>query len=46
MHIKRLIDKLEDMEEKLKDSMIPFLCKIFSNFHDNKDVWMRAVDII
>lgn len=34
-----MIEELEDAEDKLKDNMIPFLCKIFSDFHDQKNIW-------
>jgi hypothetical protein len=32
--IKRLVNELEEAEEKLKDAMSPFLQAIFSRFHD------------
>lgn len=32
--IKDLVDRLETAEEQLKDAMIPFLCAIFTRFHE------------
>ena len=37
---------LEDAEEKLKDAMVPFLCAIFSRFHQQKDIWSRIISIL
>ena len=32
--IKAMVDRLEDAEEALKSEMVPFLCAIFSRFHE------------
>lgn len=32
--IKVLVEQLEPAEERLKDAMVPFLCAIFSRFHE------------
>ena len=44
--IKKLVDQLEDAEETLKEAMVPFLCAIFSRFHEQKDVWTRAINVL
>lgn len=44
--IKALVDKLEIAEDKLKDAMSPFLTAIFGKFHDKKQVWLQAVNIL
>ena len=41
-----MIDELELAEEKLKDALTPFLCAIFQKFHEYKDIWNRALDVI
>jgi len=40
------VDRLETAEESLKDAMVPFLCAIFTRFHEQKDTWSRLVSII
>jgi len=44
--IKKLVDHLENAEERLKEAMVPFLCAIFSRFHEMKDVWTRAINVL
>ena len=44
--LKDLVDKLETAEEALKDAMIPFLCAIFTRFHDQKDMWDKILNVL
>lgn len=44
--IKELVDHLESAEETLKDAMVPFLCAIFTRFHEKKEIWSRLVSIM
>lgn len=44
--IKQLIDELEVAEERLKDALTPFLCALFSKFHEQKDLWNQGVELI
>ena len=44
--IKRLVNELEEAEEKLKEAMSPFLQAVFSRFHDQRDLWIRLVSIV
>lgn len=46
LEIKNIVDRLEDAEEALKSDMVPFLCAIFSRFHEKKDTWTSLVSII
>ena len=41
-----MIDELEVAEEKLKDALTPFLCAIFQRFHEHKELWNRALDVV
>ena len=43
--IQKLVDRLEEAEEALKDAMMPFLAAIFGQFHDLKDTWDGIVNI-
>ena len=41
-----MIDRLEHAEDILKDAMIPFLCAIFTQFHDQREIWTNLVSIL
>lgn len=41
-----MVEKLEIVEERLKDAMVPFLVSIFSKFYDYKHIWQAAVSIL
>jgi DNA mismatch repair protein MSH6 len=41
-----LVDELERAEDLLKDAMVPFLCAIFSRFHEQKDTWTSLVSVL
>ncbi len=44
--IKKLIDELETKEESLQDALSPFLCTLFSRFHQKKEVWNSALSLL
>ena len=44
--LRDLVDRLEIAEEALKDAMIPFLCAIFTRFHEHKDMWDKILNVI
>lgn len=37
--IKHLVERLEVVEDKLKDALSPFLTAIFADFHSKKAIW-------
>jgi len=43
-HIKDLVEKLEEVEEKLKMMLSLFACFLFSHFHRHYPVWDRFID--
>ena len=44
--IKKLVDELETAEERLQDALSPFLCTLFKRFHDSKDTWNAAINLL
>jgi DNA mismatch repair ATPase MutS len=44
--IKRLIDELETAEERLQDALSPFLCALFRRFHERKETWNAALNLL
>jgi DNA mismatch repair protein MSH6 len=44
--IKAYVEELERAEDVLKDAMVPFLCAIFTRFHEKKDMWSRLVSVL
>jgi DNA mismatch repair ATPase MutS len=34
------------VEERLQDALSPFLCTLFSRFHERKDIWNAALNLI
>ena len=40
------MDRLETEEERLQDALSPFLCTLFRRFHERKDVWNAALNLI
>ena len=44
--VKQLVDQLETAEDALKEAMVPFLCAIFSRFHEKKEIWTQLVSIL
>ena len=41
-----MTEDLDRAEEHLKDAMVPFLCAIFTDFHNEKDMWTKVVSIV
>lgn len=41
-----MVDELETAEERLKDALTPFLCALFSKFHEHKDLWNQAMSML
>jgi len=37
---------LELAEERLKEAITPFLCTIFSAFHEQKELWQQALNVV
>ena len=44
--LKKLVDELDTEEERLQDALSPFLCTLFSRFHERKDTWNAALNLI
>lgn len=44
--IKLLVDELEVAEERLQDALSPFLCTLFHRFHERKDLWNSALQLL
>lgn len=44
--IKKLLEDLEEAEEVLKQSIIPFICSLFLHFHSKSSIWGRAVSCL
>jgi len=44
--IKKLIDELETQEEHLQDALSPFLCTLFSKFHEQKELWNACLSLL
>jgi DNA mismatch repair ATPase MutS len=42
----RIIHKLEEAEENLKDAMIPFLMKMFGKFFESRELFTRAIECV
>ena len=41
--IKKLVDQLEDAEEIVNQTLVPFIASIFSHFYSKKEIWDRLV---
>ena len=44
--IKKIVEELENAEEKLREAFTPFLKTLFTKFHEKKFVWDSLVNII
>jgi hypothetical protein len=41
--LRRIIDELEEAEENLKNTLIPFLKKMFGKFFETRELFTRAI---
>jgi DNA mismatch repair protein MSH6 len=46
LEIKKMIDELENAEEKLREAFTPFLSSLFSKFYEKKFIWDSLVNLI
>lgn len=41
-----MVDDLEVLEEELKNCLMPFICMMFSKFHEERHLWLGTLSII